>query len=281
MVIFRLSLILILSLLSLSLHAQDAEPTLKSSVEQSDSLRVLLLNFNKKNLDEESAQLITSVTGVALSEFEGVDLISGADIKRAIELEGEKELMGCDPEASSCLAEIAGAMAAEFVVLGEVGKLGESTLATITLYSPEEVKSLGRISIQVQSLEEYPAKVREKLPTLMGDLLESRGFARPVVSASEPEKSSFALVPAITLGAGAISTLVGGALLIFGTQPIRDYSDAETLFESDKERGREAAALAQKNWDESGFALSALGTTLALLGGITLATGGVMFALEE
>lgn len=51
--------------------------------------------------------------------------------------------MGCGD--SSCLAEIAGAMGAEFVVFGDVGKLGETFVINLNLFDNNAVRpSVGR-----------------------------------------------------------------------------------------------------------------------------------------
>ena len=54
----------------------------------------------------------------------GVQVTTARQITAAIGLERQKQLLGCDEAASSCIAELASALGVDGMVLGELGKLG-------------------------------------------------------------------------------------------------------------------------------------------------------------
>lgn len=54
------------------------------------------------------------------------EVVSTRDVETLLGLERKKQLLGCSDEASSCLAELSGALGARFVLSGTLGQLGES-----------------------------------------------------------------------------------------------------------------------------------------------------------
>lgn len=55
-------------------------------------------------------------------------VIAKSDIASMLSLEQQKQVLGCDTDASSCLAEIGGALGVKRVVAGSLGRVGRRTL---------------------------------------------------------------------------------------------------------------------------------------------------------
>ncbi len=60
-------------------------------------------------------------------------LHTAAELRALADVEAARSVVGCDPEATSCLAELAGALGARYVVTGTIGKLGEHVVLQLSL----------------------------------------------------------------------------------------------------------------------------------------------------
>lgn len=114
--------------------------------------RMLLMDLKATLVEEETVGLITAVISSELSEYPDFELLTGADMRQLVELEAEKQSMGCAND-NSCLAEIAGAIGARYVVFGEMGMLGKSYLLALNLFDSVETKALGRVTKRAKDVE--------------------------------------------------------------------------------------------------------------------------------
>ena len=71
-------------------------------------------------------------------------VISRDEIKSMLLHEQSKMLMGCDDE--SCLAEIGGALGVQYIVSGNVGRIGETYLLHLKLINIREAKVENRVA---------------------------------------------------------------------------------------------------------------------------------------
>lgn len=60
-----------------------------------------------------------------------VEVTTTADLAQIIGLERQRQLLGCDPEATSCLAELANALGTDGVLVGSIIRTGDSFLAVV------------------------------------------------------------------------------------------------------------------------------------------------------
>ena len=98
------------------------------------------------------AHLLTELIGGAAGQRATVDVLTSDDVRRAVELEASRETLGCT--ASSCLAEIASAMGARFVLYGSLSKLSEDELIlTLTIFDSGTGSSGGRRSLRARDLK--------------------------------------------------------------------------------------------------------------------------------
>ncbi len=63
----------------------------------------------------------------------GYDITSPDDLAVSLGLERQRQLLGCGDSASSCTAELAGALAADRILSGSLSRVGESLLLSMTL----------------------------------------------------------------------------------------------------------------------------------------------------
>lgn len=194
-------------------QAEQTEPT-------RERLRVIVLDLKGGGAEPTQLEALTGFVTVTLSEYAPLDVLSGADVRAMVELEGEKQAMGCESD-TSCLAEIAGAMGARLVVFGQIAKLGTRYVLNLSLFDSEEGKAVGRSAVAADTLdgvfEQLPAGVHK----LVGPFLTSQGFdgegrANAVVAASrrdDGDANPFAIVLPLGVLTTAAGLVAGGLAL--------------------------------------------------------------------
>jgi TolB-like protein len=192
-------------LLAAGASAQDAP------AEGGERTRVIVLGLKSTGMDEDTVRLIDDVIAVELSRFDGLDVLSGADVRRMVELEAERQASGCDDDGS-CLAEIADALGAKHAIYGRVGKLGSQIIMTLNLFDSSEARSVQRNDIRAKDLDELSGAIPGALTTLVA----------PVTGAvAEPPPSPPPVEEPAASGSGTGVLLyklgmIGGGLAIAG-----------------------------------------------------------------
>lgn len=257
---------------------------------QTISLLALLLGSAP---DVESAGLLTELVTNALGKEPTLDVISGADMRRQLELEADKQVLGCALE-KSCLAEIANAMGARFVVYGKLGRLDDVAILTLNLFDSEKAQAVGRVVIKDKALSALGDKVDGAVVDLTSRLLvqldrahparvlvldveaSGAGDASPASPASAPVPAAASTTPLSAMFWGGIGGLVGGTRIggvgvWLLTGAIRLDQAADNL--------ETPIAEAERKYDErdlsGGAGLGALG-----LGAALVVTGGGLLGWE-
>lgn len=115
---------------------------------------------------------LTSVITVALGRHENLDVLSSSDVRRAVELEGDKRALGC-AEQTSCLAEVAGAMGARLVVFGQLGDLDGELVLTLNLYDSQSASAVGRALERAPDSRRLAAQLEGAVDRLLARTLSS------------------------------------------------------------------------------------------------------------
>jgi hypothetical protein len=140
--------------------------------EASAKLKVIVLDLKAASLTPAEAQAITGLVTASLSEYDALEVVSGADVRQMLELEGQKQQLGCEQDMS-CLAEIAGALGARIVAYGQIEKLGSRYLLNLTLQDTKAGKSVGRIALQGDSLDGITTALPNEVHKMTSPFLES------------------------------------------------------------------------------------------------------------
>ncbi len=161
-------------------------------------------------------QELTSGAGVepsiapGLSEAIGAEIerrgyfkaLTSKDVQTLLGVERQKQLVGCSDKGTSCLAELAGALGAPFVMSGAVSKVGNTLQLTLQTLDTARAQPIGRavrIAHDAQTL-------RALLPWAIAD------------ATGTPPPPSPSRLPAIALiSAGGVAVVAGG---LFGLQAI-------------------------------------------------------------
>ena len=205
-------------LLAAPAAAQDAPPTTPPAAapapQPPKKIRTLVMDLKSNGVDADTVETISGLIAVTLDGDARLEVLSGADVRQMIELESQKQAMGCADD-SSCLADVAGALGAELVVFGAAGKLGRLYNLNINLFDSSQSRSVGRVAVQAGSVEELPQQLRPALQQLVRKALAARspdGVA-PTEDVDDTARTDAIDTPppaAASTGPGALPFVVAG-----------------------------------------------------------------------
>jgi hypothetical protein len=222
---------------------------------QEEQKRLLVMDMaHSDDTKADEARTITELVTARIDEVTKYRTVSGAEIRNLVALEGEKHALGCDDQ--SCLAEVAGAMGASFVVFGRLSKLGGTMILQMGLFDAEKAEAVGRETVKATSIDDIAVKLDGMVDKLVG--VEGPTTAAP--AKAEPADMG----PVLGYGVAG----VGGALLIGGVS-LAGLSMATTADKTKPVSDRIGAQTG--SW--TGIALGAAGAA-AVGGGLFLALAG-------
>lgn len=243
-------------------------------------------------VDSGAARLLTDAVAVALQKHDALDVLTSDDVRRAVDLEAQRQTLGCDQ--SSCLAEVAGALGAALVVYGSVGSLGDDVALTLNLFDSTAASSAGRVLVRAPSV----GVLADRVPAAVDDLLARRGpassrrrvlvldLATTDAAAAGPTSTAPPLAPATAVEEGEMSWLVvgGGAAAGLGLLAVgvgaaaAVVADQQNAVAVNPKTPQAAAASAYQQRDAAGWtalALFASGGLVAAGGSAALVAGMV------
>src|SRR5687768_2517862 len=164
----------LLALLALQEPAPAAEPApppapaaAAAAPEKRERKRVLVLDLAALGVDKDTTRVIADSVAAAVANDRNLDVISGADLRSLVDIEAEKRALGCDAN-ESCLAEIAGALSADLVVSGSVGRLGSLVVVNLSLYDGKRQESVDKQKVSAERVEDLPVQIDMAVAALFG-----------------------------------------------------------------------------------------------------------------
>jgi hypothetical protein len=116
--------------------------------------RVLVLSLKSSGVDTMLARNLSEVFASAVRKnLPGTTVIGQDDIDRMLEVEKQRDLLGCADNVS-CLIEIGGALGADVLAVGSVGKVGGVYLLTLKLIRARDATTLAHVAERVEGEEE-------------------------------------------------------------------------------------------------------------------------------
>lgn len=264
-------------LFALALASQLAEaPT--STENGVGTIKLLVMDLaGEDGVDPGTLNTLTGIISAELADYRAIDVMANSDVRRMLELEGQKQSVGCGD--ASCLAEIAGAMGARLVVFGSAGKLGETLVVHLNLYDSVKAQSVGRQFVEATNLAALPVLLRPKLRALLTRVYEEEGLVLPpptptTVPTNDP--SGPPIVGMLTAGLGAGVGVIGGVFLYFGAGPWFGYQTNLTKFNKAKDAGEAKSAADERDAAEDNVgAWNSFGKYSTLGGAIGVGVGVV------
>lgn len=161
---------------------EGAAATARFRLPHGKEVSFAVFDLKATGIREEDAQNLTQILSVELKRIESATVISRDDIIAMLSLEKQKDMLGCDD--ASCLAEIGGALGVDKLVVGQVGKLGESYVISLRLIDAFNVTVDSRVTESFKGEEEQLIRsVRHAARQLVGISPQKTG--KLAVSATE------------------------------------------------------------------------------------------------
>lgn len=163
--------------------------------------RLLVLDFRNDGVEDRTVLIIRDALTTNLARNVSLDVVSTEDVRRSLDVEAAKTARGCDTQ--TCMAEIASALGADYIVFGNIGSLGGLLVGDVSLVEVTSGRSLGRESFEVRSAEDLPAGIRtagSRLVTMAGILREQPSGPSPLFVAG----AGVTALGVASLGVGAV-----------------------------------------------------------------------------
>jgi hypothetical protein len=132
---------------------------------------IAVLDLKSRGLDSSVAENITDMVVKEVDRIGLFRIISMDEIRRMLEHEHDKRLLGCDDV--TCLSEIGGALGVDLLMAGGVGKLGEIFIVNLKLIDVKRVRVISREERTVAGRVEYLMTIsREASRALLRPIME-------------------------------------------------------------------------------------------------------------
>jgi TolB-like protein len=92
---------------------------------------LFVLDFAGNDVSAQEARVLTRLTTAELGRLHGLDVSSGDEVRELLATEAKRQRQGCADD--SCLAQVAGALGARWLVTGAVGRVGRATRLEVAL----------------------------------------------------------------------------------------------------------------------------------------------------
>ena len=143
-----------------------------------------MLDLKPRGIEQDLAE---SLTDLVVKEIDRLGLfrtISLDEIRRMLEHEQDKRLLGC--EDASCLAEIGGALGVDLLVSGGAGRIGDTYVLSLKLIDVGRAEILGREERTVSGkVEDLVGASRLAARALMRPIMERESGLLEVISTEE------------------------------------------------------------------------------------------------
>ncbi len=158
-------------------QVQSSEP--HYTLPEGKEVSFAVLDVKPLGLTQDVGENLTQVVAVALKHIEGTKVISRSDINSMLQLESQKDELGCADDMS-CLAEVGGALGVEKLLVGDAGLLGNSYVVNLRLIDVRTANVDSRVNETFQGVED------QLLPAI-------RTAVRKLVSVSDERTGAVAI----------------------------------------------------------------------------------------
>ncbi|MGA9523102.1 MAG: hypothetical protein WBV82_16660 [Myxococcaceae bacterium] len=185
------------------------------------SPRVALMPLSGgEGVTEKTAETVTDALAAELRRLGGSQLVTGREISAILSVERQKALLGC--QDTSCMAEVAGALDADQVIVGSVARLGESWLLQLQRVDARKATTLSHANRRRKGgvdalLDELPQLAREVMGAPSNPVVVAPAQQQVAPAASKPLPAPHADVPLEGLDKAALTVVTdgGGRYLAF------------------------------------------------------------------
>ena len=216
--------------------------------------RLLVLEPKVVNIEADDAIVLQRLLVQELARAQGIEVTAVGDLAQLADLGATQLEAGCDADA--CLAELAGALDADFVVFTEVGRLGDQVMLQLGIWDQQAGRIVSRHTVRARSLSALGDEVDDAIAPLLAPL-SGRGIG-PASRWDSPVFIGGTACAAI----GATALAVGVTGLIASAVIVPDPS-----YDTDLRRGCQSAEPVLVGTAALGAVVLAAGVGLILIDG--------------
>jgi hypothetical protein len=204
-------------------------------------VKIAMPGLTSVNLDAKTADLYSDYFAQKLAEAGHFRVSTRSEVGALLGFERQKQLLGCSDSSSSCLAELAGALGVDGIVVGNLGKLGREYVVTLKIIDASNGSVLASASSRVgdeQALLDWMATTAQVMSKAVRERLhrpdaEAEPGATVRVTSTQTSLRSRTWVPAVAAGALVIAGIVFYGVAWSIDESLRTgrntYPDAPTL----------------------------------------------------
>jgi hypothetical protein len=131
-------------------------------------VKVVVLRLEAKGgVEAQTVGLFTDALVGEIRKNPGITVMTGSDVEAVLGVERQKQLLGCTD--ATCLTEMAGALGADRVVHGSIGRVGDSLLVNLTSLDPKSGRAVASVSERLKGGGDEA--FLDALPTLVFQLV--------------------------------------------------------------------------------------------------------------
>lgn len=121
----------------------QVSPTATHTHKKQCALAVLDLKAGK-GFTDKGALALTDVVSEQVAKHSSCSVLSRDEIRSLLSFEAEQQLLGCNDD--SCMADLGNALGVDFLVVGSISKVGESTLVSLKQIDLATIKVQRRLT---------------------------------------------------------------------------------------------------------------------------------------
>jgi len=145
-----------------------------------EPVRVGSPGFTGVGLAAGEAETFSEHVATKLSEQSGLKVITSKEIAALLGAERQKQLLGCS-DGTECMAELAGALGTEVLLLGTLSKVGSGYVVTLKLVSTKEGAAFATLSERAATADDVLGVLERAANDFAAKLREKYGGASPSV----------------------------------------------------------------------------------------------------
>lgn len=160
----------------LAVFALATSISMQSAIGSAPGERILVLDMTSTGVDPNLARNLSDILSLAVRRAApSATVIGQSEVSAMIAVEKQRDVLGCNDDVS-CLAQIGGALGADRLVIGNIGKVGDVHLLTLKLIDAKASVTLQHISEEVAGDEALLIEATRQWAARLLDPARPAGF---------------------------------------------------------------------------------------------------------
>lgn len=261
--------------------APQPAPETRSPFGETSKTKIAVMNLRASSeFPPEILESMASLIAQELTRMGPFAALAMQDVLQMINFESMRQSLGCD--AASCLAEIGGALGADYMVSGNLALVGQSYLLQLQLMDMRESNVVARVARDYQG---QPSglldEVRVATRLLMRDLLAKKAGSLRIVTVEEGATVSIDDVVVGVTPVAVIDLAAGTHVVILDKRGFVRFAKDVQIDEGHEARLEVVMRPSEdfvRDYREQARFQRKLAWAGVITGGVGLVTSGVLFA---